>query len=287
MAKTGALFFFVFAALALLAAVAQINPIWLYGPYHPDQVSSFSQPDWYVGFMEGALRLMPGVATNLAGHTFVWNVFLPAVFLPAMFFFLLYLYPFFEQYVTGDLRYHHVLDRPRHAPTRTALGAAVVTQGGVLLLAGGDDVISARFGIPFEGLVWFLRVGFFVFPVISFVLTRQACLALQRRDSRRLARGLPVGLTEREPDGSYVELVTRVPDETAPQLRTVRPETLIRPVPRHVIPLPTPQRVRTQIRARLNHFYTRYEVESPSNDGQYGRYEIQVAQQEAEEGSHE
>jgi quinol---cytochrome-c reductase cytochrome b subunit len=213
MVKTGALFMSVFGILALLAAVAQINPIWLYGPYHPDIVSMFSQPDWYIGFMEGSLRMMPGVVTNLWGHTFAWNVFLPAVFLPAVFFLLLYAYPFVEQYFTGDLRYHHVLDRPRNVPARTALGAAVITQGGVLLLAGSDDVIAKNFDVPFEGLVWTFRVAFFVLPVIAFVLTRYACLALQRRDTRRLARGIPAGLIERQPDGSYLELVHRVPAE--------------------------------------------------------------------------
>ena len=92
-----------------------------------------------------------------------------------------------------------MLDRPRNAPARTALGAAVITQGGVLLLAGGDDVISMRFGVPFEGLVWFFRVGFFLFPVIAFVLARRMCLALQRRDRRWLARGRPAGIIERLP----------------------------------------------------------------------------------------
>jgi ubiquinol-cytochrome c reductase cytochrome b subunit len=83
----GSLFFFTFGVLAVLATFAQVNPIWLYGPYHPDLVSSLSQPDWYFGFLEGALRMMPGVETSgvetsLGGYTFVWNVFLPAVVVP-------------------------------------------------------------------------------------------------------------------------------------------------------------------------------------------------------------
>jgi ubiquinol-cytochrome c reductase cytochrome b subunit len=282
MAKTGALFMFVFGTLALLASVAQINPVWLYGPYHPDQVSSFSQPDWYVAFMEGSLRLMPGVETNWLGHTLVWNVFLPAAFLPAMFFVAMYLYPFLEQWATGDRRYHHVLDRPRNATARTALGAAIVTQAVVLLLAGGDDIIAMRFDVPFEDLVWFLRVGFFVLPVVVFFLARSACLALQRRDALRLARGIPTGIIQRQSDGSYAELTEPVPAGEVTELEAVPPEALIQPVPRHIVPLPTPGRIRTQVKARLNHFYTRYEVETPSNDGEHGRYEKKAAQQEAE-----
>jgi ubiquinol-cytochrome c reductase cytochrome b subunit len=282
MAKTGALFTFVFGTLALLATVAQINPIWLYGPYHPDQVSAFSQPDWYVGFMEGSLRLMPGVETNWLGHTFAWNVFLPAALLPAMFFVAMYLYPFLEQWATGDRRYHHVLDRPRNATTRTALGTAIVTQAVVLLLAGGDDIISMRFRVPFEDLVWLLRIGFFVLPVVVFFLARSACLALQRRDALRLARGMPTGIIQRQADGSYAELTEPVPAGKVTELEAVPPETLIQPVPRHIIPLPTPGRIGTQVKARLNHFYTRYEVETPSHNGEHGRYEKQAARQEAE-----
>ena len=59
MAKTGAFFFFTFAACALAATFAQINPIWLYGPYNPVSISSGSQPDFYMGFLEGSLRMMP------------------------------------------------------------------------------------------------------------------------------------------------------------------------------------------------------------------------------------
>src|SRR5207248_1355351 len=59
MAKTGAFFFFVFGVLALLSTVAQINPIWLYGPYTPGSISAGSQPDVYMGFLEGTLRVFP------------------------------------------------------------------------------------------------------------------------------------------------------------------------------------------------------------------------------------
>jgi ubiquinol-cytochrome c reductase cytochrome b subunit len=284
MAKTGALFFFTFGVLALLATVAQINPIWLYGPYHPQLQSAGSQPDWYIGFLEGALRLMPGVVTNVGGHTIAWNVFLPAAFLPAVFFFLMYLYPFFEQYATGDRRHHHILDRPRNVPTRTGIGVGIVAMGGDLLLASGDDIIAYRFGIPLEYLVWALQAGFFVFPVLLFFAARYACLALQRRDARRLAAGIPTGIIEQLPEGGYREQTRAVPDGQREKLEARPPDALILPTPRHVIPLPTPRRAYAQLRVRLNHFYTRYWVETPSGDGQQGRYEARIAQQQADGG---
>src|SRR6266496_3330761 len=58
-AKTGAFFLFIFAVLALLSTFAQINPIWLFGPYNPSGITAGSQPDFYMGFLEGALRIMP------------------------------------------------------------------------------------------------------------------------------------------------------------------------------------------------------------------------------------
>src|SRR5690606_18323168 len=98
-ARSTGLFFCVFAVLVLLGGIAQINPVWNYGPYSPAQVSTASQPDWYVGFLEGSLRLMPPFETALFGHTVMWNVLVPAVVLPGLMFLLLYLYPFFERWI--------------------------------------------------------------------------------------------------------------------------------------------------------------------------------------------
>jgi ubiquinol-cytochrome c reductase cytochrome b subunit len=96
-ASSSGLFLIVFGVLTLLAGVAQINPVWAYGPYRADVVSTGSQPDWYVGFLEGSLRLVPPWETAVAGHTVMWNVLLPAVVLPLALFAVLYAYPFLER----------------------------------------------------------------------------------------------------------------------------------------------------------------------------------------------
>jgi ubiquinol-cytochrome c reductase cytochrome b subunit len=266
MAKTGALFFFTFSALAIAATAAQINPIWLFGPYNPVLASINSQPDWYVGFMEGSLRLMPGVDSTFAGHTLVWNVFIPAVLLPLGFFLAAGLYPFLERFATGDRRFHQVLDRPRNEPTRTAIGVAVIAAAVDLLLAGGDDVIAYRLDIPVNDLVWVLRVGFFVLPVVAFFGTRYACLALQRRDRRTLARGMPTGEIRELPSGDFIAVTRPLSEERRARLETRRPQELTAAIPRHLIPLPTPGRVRAQVRSRLNRFYTNYRLETVSKD---------------------
>jgi ubiquinol-cytochrome c reductase cytochrome b subunit len=276
--KTTALFFFTAGTLALLATFAQINPIFLYGRYSPAAVSAGSQPDWYVGFLEGSLRMMPGVVSNVGGYTFVWNVLVPAVLLPLLFLLLLAAYPFLEEFITGDIRHHHILDRPRNVPARTALGAAVISMAVVLLLAGSDDVISFYFQIPLYMLVWFLRIAFLVFPVIAFFVTRHMCLAMQQRDRARLEAGLGTGIIRQFPDGGYAAEVKPVTEEERAIIEAGPADRLVAPMPRHVIPLPTPRRIQAQILARLNHFYTRYQQENVADGG--GRRETAAAGRE-------
>jgi ubiquinol-cytochrome c reductase cytochrome b subunit len=272
MVKTGALFMFVFGITALLATVAQINPIWLYGPYDPVKDSASSQPDWYIGILIGALRIMPGVETNLWGHTIVWAVFLPAVALPAVFFFLAGLYPVFEEWATGDLRHHQILDRPRHAPGRTAFGVAVIVMGADLLLAGSDDLLSRWLMLSLYDLVWLFRIGFFVFPVAGFLITRHVCRAMQRSDRRKLRAGIADAIIPE--DGAYAVVSRPVPAEQRIRMDGHRPEQLVAPIPRHLIPLPTPRRIRAQLRARLNRLYTSDRLETRYGTGQVDPEEL-------------
>jgi ubiquinol-cytochrome c reductase cytochrome b subunit len=197
--------FMVFGVLALMGALAQINPVWNYGPYRPDVVSTDSQPDWYVGFLEGALRLMPPWETDLWGHTISWNVLVPTVLLPMALFVVLYLYPFFEQWVTGDREEHHLCDRPRNRPVRTGLGVAGIVFYAVLLVAGGNDVWARTFDLSLNGLTWTLRVLLVVAPIVAFVVARQSCLALQERDRERLEEGDETGEVYQTIEGTMYE----------------------------------------------------------------------------------
>ncbi|MFF4349870.1 cytochrome bc complex cytochrome b subunit [Streptomyces sp. NPDC001530] len=204
MASSSGLFFTVFGVMALLGGLAQINPVWTYGPYRPDLVSTGAQPDWYVGFLEGALRLVPPWETNLAGHTIMWNVLLPAVVLPGLLFLVLYLYPFVEQRLTGEAREErHLCDRPRERPVRTGLGVAGITFYGVLLLAGGNDVVALTFRISVNTLTWVLRISLVVAPVLAFLLTRWLCQALLRAERERLAQGEETGDVRQTVEGGY------------------------------------------------------------------------------------
>ena len=116
-AKAGGFFFIVFGVTALMGGLMQINPVWRFGPYNPAEVTAGSQPDWYMGIAEGLLRIMPGWETELFGFTLSWNVFIPGVIAPGIIFTTVLLYPFIEAWITGDKREHHLLQRPRNAPT--------------------------------------------------------------------------------------------------------------------------------------------------------------------------
>ncbi|WP_327307118.1 ubiquinol-cytochrome c reductase cytochrome b subunit [Streptomyces sp. NBC_01298] len=205
MAKAGGFFFLVFGVIALIAGIASINPIWALGPYRPDHVSTGAQPDWYMGFSEGLIRAMPGWEINLWGHTLVLGVFIPLVIFPLVLV-VIAVYPFIESWVTGDKREHHILDRPRNAPTRTGFGVAWLTWYVILLIAGGNDMFAQYFHLSINSITWFARIGFFVGPVIAFVITKRICLGLQRRDRDKVLHGRETGIIKRLPHGEFVEV---------------------------------------------------------------------------------
>jgi quinol---cytochrome-c reductase cytochrome b subunit len=205
MAKAGGFFFLVFGVIAAISALVSINPVWVYGPYRPDQVSTDAQPDWYMGMAEGLIRFMPGWEINAWGHTLELGVFVPLLLLPLVLGFM-GAYPFIESWITGDRREHHLLDRPRNRPVRTAIGAAWIAEYLLLLVAGGNDLFATRFHLSINTITWSIRVGFFVLPVVVFIITKRWCLGLQRRDRDTVLHGRETGIIKRLPHGEFVEI---------------------------------------------------------------------------------
>lgn len=180
-AKAVGLLFLTTSVLALLGGVAQINPIWIYGPFDPAEVSSASQPDWYMGWLDGALRIMPGWEVRSFGFE-IPNPFFPAVLLAGATFTLLYMWPFLEARVTGDRYEHHLCDRPRQRPVRTALGVATLSFYIVCFLGGASDVLSSTFGLSVNAVLWSFRGAVFVLPPITALVTYRLCRELAARD---------------------------------------------------------------------------------------------------------
>jgi len=189
--KALGLFFLTAALLSLLGGLFQINPVWLFGPFDPAQVSSASQPDWYMGWLDGALRIMPPWEIRLWGFE-IPNPFYPGAGLGGLTFLLLYAWPFLEARATGDHAEHHINDRPRQRPLRTSLGVATLSFYIILFLGASSDVVAATFQVSVNRVLLTLRVLVIVVPVIAGLIAYRLCKELSARD------GLPVAPTLRE-----------------------------------------------------------------------------------------
>jgi ubiquinol-cytochrome c reductase cytochrome b subunit len=193
------------AVLAALAGLVQINPVWLYGPFQPAAVTTAAQPDWYVGWLEGALRLAPPWRFTVFGWE-VSEVFLPGIVLPGVLFAVLYLWPFLERRVTGDRREHHLLDRPRDRPVRTALGITALAFMGVLLAAGGQDIVARSTGWALVDVRTAFRIALFVVPIACGLVTWKLCHDLQGARPARPDPPAPIGYADPE-DPALAEAV--------------------------------------------------------------------------------
>ena len=211
-AKAGGFFFIVFGVIVLIASLFTINPIWNYGPYDPSPVSAGTQPDWYIGFADGALRLIPpGLEIVVFGYTWSFNVLIPLVGL-LVFLAAAALYPFLEAWVTGDKREHHIAERPRNNPTRTAIGAAGVTFYAGLWAAASSDLIATHFRLSIEGVIHALQFVTVVGPFIAYFVTKRVCLALMRKDREIALHGYESGRIVRLPGGEYIEVHEQLDD---------------------------------------------------------------------------
>ncbi|MEU1116604.1 MULTISPECIES: cytochrome bc complex cytochrome b subunit [unclassified Streptomyces] len=241
-AKAGGFFFLVFGVLAVMGAVASINPVWAIGPYRPDLVSTGAQPDWYLGFSEGLIRVMPSWEINAWGHTLQLGVFIPFTLFPIILA-AIGVYPFIESWVKGDRREHHIADRPRNAPVRTGLGVAWLALFGVLMVGGGNDLWATHFHLSINTITWMVRIGFFVAPVVAFFVTHRMCLGLQRRDQEKVLHGRETGTIKRLPHGEYVEI-----HEPLPQSELYRLTAHEQPRPYEIGPLVDAGGVRRKVR---------------------------------------
>ena len=211
-AKAGGFFFVVFGFIALVAAVFTINPVWNYGPYDPSPVSAGTQPDWYILFVDGALRLMPGwlfgvpMEWEIFGYTLSMNILFPAVILPGLFFGFIALYPWIEKWATGDRGEKHVLDRPRNVPVRTGIGVATITFYVILVLEGSNDIVANLFHLSLNDLTIFFQWAIFILPPIMFWVTRRICMGLQRKDRELVLHGHETGTIVRHENGEYIEV---------------------------------------------------------------------------------
>jgi ubiquinol-cytochrome c reductase cytochrome b subunit len=210
--KRVGIFFVVAGMVGLLGGLLQINPIWVYGPARAGVVTAAAQPDWYVLFLEGGLRLMPAwdIPIPVGDGYVIPSLFWPGIVLPAVLFGLSVTYPLLRR---RDHRHHHLLQRPRDVPARTALGAMAVTFWSVLTLAGAGDVIALTFHISLNAVNWAGRVLLLILPPLVYSITYRLCLGLQQNDREVLVHGIETGIIRRHADGGYVEVHQPLPGD--------------------------------------------------------------------------
>jgi ubiquinol-cytochrome c reductase cytochrome b subunit len=209
--KSVSLLLFVTAVLALLGGLGQINPVWQYGPFVPYNVTSPAQPDWYIGFLDGALRLGPPWDLTLWGFT-ISEVFWPAILFPGVAFGILTLWPWIERRFTRDRAEHHLLDHPRDTPVRTGIGAAGLMVFFIMFLEGGNDIFGVLLNVTVETITRILQWSLVIAPILTFLVTYWTCKGLSRTRLRPARINAGVRLS-RTPDGGY-ETVSLEPAAT-------------------------------------------------------------------------
>ncbi|WP_456049149.1 cytochrome bc1 complex cytochrome b subunit [Actinacidiphila rubida] len=203
--KAVGLFFLTSGVIFLVASIAQINPVWLYGPYRADQVSAGSQPDWYMGVADGLLRVMPGWELTAWGHTLALDNLVP-LGAGVVFFAFLGAYPFIESWVTDDDTEHHLLDRPRNRPVRVGIGAAWISVYLVALAGAGNDLLATHLHLSVNAVTWAVRVGLFAVPAVAYTVAKRCALGLQRQDREKVLHGRETGVLRRLPHGEFIDV---------------------------------------------------------------------------------
>jgi ubiquinol-cytochrome c reductase cytochrome b subunit len=173
------LLFAVAGVLFLLGGLVQINPIWLWGPYHTYAAENGAQPDWYLGWLIGGLRLVPHWDFVIGKYTLVPNPFWGGALFPLVVFVFLLAWPWLERRATGDTAFHNLLERPRDAPWRTAIGVGVVTWVLLVFVAGSADRVYVLFNVSYTSQIWVYRVLVFVAPIVAGAIAYRWCRALQ------------------------------------------------------------------------------------------------------------
>jgi ubiquinol-cytochrome c reductase cytochrome b subunit len=202
--KSGAFFAIIVGILGLMGGLLQINPIWQLGPYKPSHVSAGSQPDFYMMWTEGLARIFPAWELYFLGHTVPAAVWVALIM--GLVFVLLTIYPWIEKKLTGDDAHHNLLQRPRDAPVRTAIGSMAIAFYMVLTLSAMNDIIALKFHISLNATTWIGRIAMVVLPGVVYYIAYRWAIGLQRSDRAVLEHGIETGIIKRLPHGAYIEL---------------------------------------------------------------------------------
>jgi ubiquinol-cytochrome c reductase cytochrome b subunit len=200
--------------------------VWLVGPFQPSSISAGAVPDWYMGFLDGPLRIMPTWELTVAGHPLALGVLIPGLVVPALFFTCLALYPLADRRISGGRPPRGLLPpTPADLTNRTATGVAGLTLYGLLWAAAANDQIAFHLHLDLYTVTWTFRVLVLAGPALAFLLTRVICHALadRRRDEER--HGRETGRIVMNPQGGYTEIREPAHSAAAPSADPPGPAT--------------------------------------------------------------
>lgn len=218
------LLWFTCAALVLLGAFAQVNPVWLIGPYQPGSISAGSAPDWYMAFLDGALRIMPAWEVPVAGHPLSLGVLIPGLVVAGLFFTFLAAYPVLDRRISGGRPPRGLLaPKPPDPANRVAVGVAGIAFYGLLWAASANDEIADHLHLDLYTVTWIFRVLVLAGPVLAFLITRVLCHARAGRRREQELHGRETGRIVMNPQGGFTEI--REPARRAAVPAADRPET--------------------------------------------------------------
>jgi cytochrome b-561 len=168
-------------ALMLLGTLFPVHPIEFYGP--PSPATPSVKPDWFLLWVYGALRLIPGwMEVHVLGTT-IGSEAIGGIFLPGLIGMILVLIPWFDRTNREKLDY---LEPPTWHPVRLGWGVALMALLGVFTLAAYDQELGLSKGL--------LRAAVLVVPL---VLGLASAYLARRLAPRREARDLPARPPER------------------------------------------------------------------------------------------
>jgi ubiquinol-cytochrome c reductase cytochrome b subunit len=219
-----------------------------------------------MGWLDGLVRMAPPIETHAFGYTVSWNILIPGLIIPGIIFTGMALYPFIESWMTGDKREHHLLDRPRNAPNRTALGAMSITFMLITLINGGNDLLATHFDLSINQIMWFSRIGVIVLPPLVFVITKRICLSLQRADRELVLHGRETGRLVMLPHGEFVEVHEPLSPERAYTLTSHEQPPAIEPVMADQNGVRNPKGAKAKLQARLSRAHSEQVAKPTAKD---------------------
>ena len=153
--------------ISLLAGFLPVHNIVAYGPNDPASTPAVVMPDWFLMWVYGFLKVLPGWTSIHVGGLELSAEFWGGIFLPGLVIGVVILWPFIDR--SADPK--HFVSDPLKAPRRTAVGIAGITMVLVASLAGMNNLLGSALGVSTTALNPFLLAGIIVVPLGTAIFT--------------------------------------------------------------------------------------------------------------------